>query len=628
MSAGDALLDRLPHATLVAGKGGVGKTSCASAIALRASERFGRALVLSTDPARALPLVLDAPVGAEATPVPWAPALAARTLDADALRSTFLARWGPVLRLIIDRGTYLDDADIGPLLDTALPGGDEIFAALALAELLAADASDGTGRVLIDTAPTGHTLRLLALPRTFRALVRLLDAMQAKHRFMVRTLTRAYRADEADAFIADMARLVGALEDALRDPRRCAALVVTRPEPLVVEETRRLVGALRGLGIEVAALLWNGTTTPDRAAIDVAVQYVVPRLEGAPSPTGAEGLRRWYAAINRVTSRGGVRARRAPQAAGSTRSPEPARRHPGADLSRLVRPLTIVAGKGGVGKTTVACALALCAADRPTLIVSTDPAPSLADALAHPVPDADTPVPGAPHLAARQMDATAAFERLRAEYAARVDALFDAVMTHGVDLAHDRTVARDLLALAPPGVDEVYALTLLGDALLHGGDRRVVVDPAPTGHLLRLLEMPRLALAWTHQLMRVMLKYKDVAGLGDTARELLEFARQLRALDALLRDPERCGVVLVTLEEPVVRAETDRLAHAVRERGVAVAGVVRNRRPGGTARRRSPLPVPDAPVHFEAPEVHPPPVGVSALRGWAASWVDEASRTR
>lgn len=626
MSAGDALLDRLPRATLVAGKGGVGKTTCAAALARRASERFGGALVLSTDPARALPLVLDAPVGAEATPVPWAPALAARTLDAEALRSTFLARWGPVLRLIIDRGTYLDDADIGPLVDTALPGGDEIFAALALAELLAADAGDG--RVLIDTAPTGHTLRLLALPRTFRALVRLLDAMQAKHRFMVRTLTRAYRADDADAFIADMGRLVGALEDALRDARRCAALVVTRPEPLVVEETRRLVAALRALGIDVAALLWNATTTADPGAVDVAEQYVVPRLEGAPSPTGAEGLRRWYAAIERVRPPGGVRARRAPQATGGTRSPRQARRRPDADLSRLVRPLTIVAGKGGVGKTTVACALALCADDRPTLLVSTDPAPSLADALAQPVPDADTPVPGAPHLAARQMDATAAFERLRAAYAARVDALFDAVMAHGVDLAHDRTIARDLLALAPPGVDEVYALTLLGDALLQGGDRRVVVDPAPTGHLLRLLEMPRLALAWTHQLMRVMLKYKDVTGLGDTARDLLEFSRQLRALDALVRDPERCGVVLVTLEEPVVRAETERLAGAVRANGVAIAGVVRNRRPGGGSDRGPALPVPDAPVHFEAPEVHPPPVGVSSLRRWAASWLDEAQAAR
>jgi arsenite-transporting ATPase len=73
------------------------------------------------------------------------------------------------------------------------------------------------------------------------------------------------------------------------------------------------------------------------------------------------------------------------------------------------------------------------------------------------------------------------------------------------------------------------------------------VDPAPTGHLLRLLEMPQLALSWSHQLMRLLLKYKDVTGLGDTARELLELSRDLRALDALLRDPLRCGVIVVAL---------------------------------------------------------------------------------
>ena len=116
-----------------------------------------------------------------------------------------------------------------------------------------------------------------------------------------------------------------------------------------------------------------------------------------------------------------------------------------------------------------------------------------------------------------------AFARLRDEYQSRVDALFDTLVTRGVDLTHDRSVARDLLSLAPPGIDEVYALSLLSDALFKDRYVRVVVDPAPTGHLLRLLEMPRLALEWTHQLMRLMLKYKDVAGLGETAQELLDF---------------------------------------------------------------------------------------------------------
>ena len=71
--------------------------------------------------------------------------------------------------------------------------------------------------------------------------------------------------------------------------------------------------------------------------------------------------------------------------------------------------------------------------------------------------------------------------------------------------------------------------------------------------------------------MRLMLKYRDVVGLGDTARELLDFAKRTRALDALLHDREQCGVIVVALDEPVVRAETARLAAAVRARGIDVS---------------------------------------------------------
>jgi arsenite-transporting ATPase len=276
-----------------------------------------------------------------------------------------------------------------------------------------------------------------------------------------------------------------------------------------------------------------------------------------------------------------------------------------------------------VGKTTVAAALAIAAsAEKRTLVVSTDPAPSLGDALRQDVGDEDTPVSGEPRLFARQMDASAAFARLRAEYQARVDALFQAMMGKGFDLAHDRAIARDLLALAPPGVDEVYALSLLADALFGDHYECVVVDPAPTGHLLRLLEMPQLALAWTHQIMRLMLKYKDVAGLGETARELLDFSKSLRAVDALLRDHGRCGVVLVTLDEPVVRAETSRLAAELHARGIAITGVVRNRS------ERAALPVVESTVQLEAPLMQPPPVGVRALREWSHTWSQQVSPAR
>src|SRR5262249_11333518 len=153
-------------------------------------------------------------------------------------------------------------------------------------------------------------------------------------------------------------------------------------------------------------------------------------------------------------------------------------------------------------------------------------------------------------------------------YRTKIDALFDALVVRGVDVAHDRAILRELLALAPPGIDELFALSVLGDALAEQRFARIVVDPAPTGHLLRLLDMPAIALDWSHRIMRLMLKYREVVGLGETAHDLLDFAKRTRALESLLHDPSRCTVIIAALDEPVVRAEAGRLAGALAARSV------------------------------------------------------------
>jgi len=214
-------------------------------------------------------------------------------------------------------------------------------------------------------------------------------------------------------------------------------------------------------------------------------------------------------------------------------------------------PVLIVGGKGGVGKTSVSCALALASArdGHRTILVSTDPAPSIGDALDQRIEDADTLVAGGFGLYARQIDADAAFARWRSEYQSRVDAAFDGLLGPGLDASHDRAIARELFALAPPGIDELYALIWLGDALAEGVFSRIVIDPAPTGHLIRLLEMPALALDWSHRLLRLMLKYRELAGGGELGAELLAFARRTRLVGELLRDRERAGVLVVALDE-------------------------------------------------------------------------------
>lgn len=593
MSAFDALLDTLPRTSLLVGKGGVGKTTCAVEIARAFAGRGERTLIISTDPAAALADVLGAPTGTDVAPVAGTAHLDARQLDAAKLRDQFLAAWRDVIAEIIDRGTYLDRSDVDGLVDAALPGVDEIFALLALADLLG-DSSSPYRRVVVDTAPTGHTLRLLALPETFSALVSMLDLMQDKHRFMVRALTHRYRRDRADEFIADMRARIDGLRRVLAQGESLAALLVTRPEPVVEAESRRYVEQLRALHIRVAAVIVNAVRDADG---DYRLIADVPHV--------------------RIPLR-------APQRFAANVSSEEAR-------FPALRTLTIVGGKGGVGKTTVSVALAIAAADElkgNVLLISTDPAPSIADALGEPdapwsVRDVEYSPPDVAGLTVRQMDAGAAFARIRDQYQERIDALFDALVSRGIDVAHDRAILRDLLALAPPGIDELFALSLLGDTLAERRFSRIVVDPAPTGHLLRLLDMPAIALDWTHRLMRLMLKYRDVVGLGDAAQELLDFAKRTRALEQLLRSPAATGFVLVSLDEPVVRAESTRLLGAIADRDMSLSAVIWNR----VTEAPLPLPVTLAQRQFFAGEKTPPPIGANAIRAWSRSWRELATNT-
>ena len=623
MSGIDALLASLPPWTLVGGKGGVGKTTCAAALAVRSARNGVRTLVLSTDPAGTLADVLGCALGGDHRAVTGVGSLWASQLDAAAARTDFLGKWGDVLATIIDRGTYLDRDDIHGLVDATLPGIDETMALLALADL--ADRNDWQ-RVILDTAPTGHTLRLLALPETFDALIALLDTMQAKHRFMVSALMHRYRADEADAFIADLRAKVAKLRGLLTDQARMGVVLVSRPEPVVVAETVRYANRLAVMHVSVRAVVMNaadvGSSETAAALRDVrraaagAVVFTVGELGEMSAAAGS--LERWSRAVRQASNRATERA--LPRRTGRGPRDEAA----ASDLRcaaphiEALPPVLIVGGKGGVGKTSVSCAIALAnaRAGRDTLLVSTDPAPSIADALAHPVGDADCVIPDAFGLTARQIDATAAFARWREEYESRVDSAFDRLLGPGLDAAHDRAIARQLLALAPPGIDELYALIWLGDALAEGRFDRIVIDPAPTGHLIRLLEMPALALDWAHRLLRLMLKYRELAGGGELPGELVAFARRTRAVSALLHDAQQSGVLVVALDEPVVRIEASRVVDRVRALGNCVPAVVWNR----VHAIPQPLPAEPPVRQFVAAAATPPPVGTRRLLAWYDEW--------
>lgn len=637
----DALLDSLAPLSFVIGKGGVGKTTCAVALTAWLAERGGHVLLVSTDPAGSLGTVIgSALTPGEQREIDELPGCAVMQLDAAVARGKFVARWRDVIVTIMDRGTYLDAEDIEGLVDAALPGGDEIFALLTLAELAAAQETRTApwDHVIVDTAPTGHTLRLLALPDTFDALLALLEAMQAKHRFIVTALTHRYRTDAADLFLAEMRALIGGLRASLGNRDRTSAVLVARAEDVVMNESRRYAAALAAMHLEIAAVIVNAVAKPIdtvgrrlRGHLDELsrTMFAIPRTE--PPPIGVKaigGLGGRLRAMSRSAVSGRKTIRR--DRRGWRKDERSAVKSflggaPHADLAlSLVHPLTIVGGKGGVGKTTVSCALAIAAASArqsssKVLLVSTDPAPSIADALgitdpqrARRGPEQFDPLP---HLEIWQMDAVAAFEDLRDRYRQRIDQLFDAWIGQGVDASHDRVILRDLLALAPPGIDELYAVSALGEILDEHRYDCIVVDPAPTGHLLRLLELPTIALDWSHRLMRLILKYREISGLGDTAQELLTFSRRTRAFDALLHDPARAGLVLVTLDEPIVMAESVRLCKALDDKGIAVVGVLVNRVLTSSAteidwRRKVVV----------APESADPLIGIERISAWCRRW--------
>lgn len=248
-------------------------------------------------------------------------------------------------------------------------------------------------------------------------------------------------------------------------------------------------------------------------------------------------------------------------------------------------PITFVGGKGGVGKTTLAAARALALADegRRTLVLSTDPAHSLGDALEARL--GDTPVRVAEGLWAVEPDAETAVRRRIAQVAEDArEAVPREVMP-----AVERHLGQ---AGSSPGMAESALADLLVDRMEEVGRTwdALVVDSAPTGHLLRLLNLPTLLTPWVlgltrqREVARRAEAFADVIGDGGPEQDEDPLLRRLHArrerlegAASLLR--ERSRVMLVTLARRMVLAETERAATRLTEAGFTLTPVVVNQIP-------------------------------------------------
>lgn len=242
------------------GKGGVGKTTAASATALFLLHNLTNndsVLLFSTDPAHSLSDSLGVKIGNRLVRVAEhkGAKLIAYEMDATLALERFRTAHGKVLAEIAERGTLLDEEDINELLNLSLPGLDEVMSLFELSEL---DRERKYAHIVVDTAPSGHTSRLLRLPEVFTRMVHTLDRMGEKHRYMVQHFARRrVAADEVDLFLHDLTARIGAVRKMLYDAEQTNFTLVAIPEAMSVRETERYWALLREQGVPVGDLIVN-----------------------------------------------------------------------------------------------------------------------------------------------------------------------------------------------------------------------------------------------------------------------------------------------------------------------------------------------------------------------------------
>jgi arsenite-transporting ATPase len=506
------------------GKGGVGKTSnaCATAVALAGQGR--RVLLVSTDPASNLDQVFGVSIGDQPTPLLEVPGLFAINIDPEAAARAYRERViGPY------RGVLPDDAVAG--IEEQLSGACtvEVAAFDEFTELLTPDGpAAGFDHVVFDTAPTGHTLRLLQLPAAWTG-------------FLETNERGASCLGPASALKTQQARYAAAVA-ALADPQRTTVILVARPDRGALDEAARTSGELAELALRNQRLLVNGvfraTDPSDRLAAALEARG---RAALAAMPTVLQGLPRIDIPLQPYNIVGVAALRRLANPQAPLLQPTAPFGGPsGVDLPSLDglvdeiaaagHGLVVVMGKGGVGKTTIAAAVAVDLAGRglPVHLTTTDPAAHLTEALGREVPG----------LKVSRIDPAAETKAYREKILER--------SAHTLDAAGLALLEEDLRS---PCTEEVAVFHAFSRLVFGARNEVVVMDTAPTGHTLLLLDA-------TGAYHREMLRNAADAGV------------KVQTPLMRLRDPAYSRVLLVTLAETTPVLEAAELQVDLRRAGI------------------------------------------------------------
>ena len=244
---------------LFGGKGGVGKTTMAVATALELA-RERKVLIFTTDPAPSLADSFGQAIGSEPTAITGTHNLFAMEIDAGKVLTEFKEEYGGDILDILQQGTYLADEETEELLRLDIPGLDEVTSLKKIIDFM--ESSDYQ-LYIVDTAPTGHTLRLLMLPELLDNWIKFLASLRWKYHAMVKQFANEKRIEKADKFLLEMKKTVKKVRALLQNSEKTEFVVVTIAEKMGVSETEDLIRSLEHMRIPSRHIIINNIFPQD-----------------------------------------------------------------------------------------------------------------------------------------------------------------------------------------------------------------------------------------------------------------------------------------------------------------------------------------------------------------------------
>jgi len=542
------------------GKGGVGKTSMACTHAVRYADQGKRTLIVTTDPASNLADVFEQPIGHTITPIAGVPNLSAMEIDPDKATQEYIDRaMAPIRAAFPPQMVQVMEEQMSGPCTAEVAAFDRFTDFLEVP----ADKSETFDVVIFDTAPTGHTIRLLELPAEWSQSIATASTGSGQ------------TCIGPAAAIQDARHKYERALAAMRQASQTTFVFVLHPEAISIKETRRAIGELKKLKIDNYHLIINGIIPPEgtqnplfAARLEMQTGYLAEIEAGLPYP-------KQRMALLAGEIRGVERLRQVGKAffdgAFVSLAPLPANDQPAsrfgssnAAVRALIQPnahrrTLFFAGKGGVGKTVASCITAVWLARQgyKTLLLTTDPAAHLGDVLGVPVGADPTRVPGAENLWAVNIDAKAAAETYKAR-------ILDDARQRGRPAASIQVMAEELDS---PCTEEMAAFDKFIEYASQEGWQAVVFDTAPTGHTLRLLELP---VDWSKQL-----DVKIFASVETTAADDVAKQRFGKVID-MMRDHAQSAFAFVMYPEATPILEAWRAARELDTVGIQPGLVVAN----------------------------------------------------